>query len=133
MIWWLGFMIVSLAISLLKSLIGGPDSLKHVETIMPDVIFPSWMYAYLLLSGLAQIGCAFALLFWKKWGFYGLVALWVIGIIISIPMIKQTQVSMVDLVGPQVASLAMLFAFIASVMQIVITYLVIRPVWDELE
>ncbi|MCX6645630.1 MAG: hypothetical protein NTY09_04635 [bacterium] len=133
MTWWLGFIIVTLAISLFRTLIGGPDQLKQMETLVPGVIFPSWMYAYGLSNGLAQLGFAIALYLWKKWGFYGLVTVWVIGIIISIPMINQTQVLMVNLVGPQAASLAKIFVFIPSVMQILITYLVIRPVWDELE
>jgi hypothetical protein len=133
MIWWLGSIIVLLFISLVQNLTGGPDQLKHLETIMPGVVIPSWMPAFGISSGLAQIGCAVALLLWKKWGFYGLVALNLIGTFITIPMAKSMHEMLAAKVGPQSASLLMIFAFTMSFLQILITYLVIRPVWDELE
>jgi hypothetical protein len=136
---WLVLLIIGGVIGLFRNLSGGANS-AQMQQMFPNFSLPPWYIPYSIVSTLAQLGFAFALFQWKRWGYYGLCVVWVIGALAALPMMSQMAMAMATnpqfggaMPGPQLANIMDIAVFVGVGINILITYLVIQPVWDQLE
>jgi len=98
---WLGFMIFSIAFSFILVL--------ATPVISPWVAIPS-----LILNSV----CVWALYNWKRWGFYGIVTLNIIGLLLN---------------GGLYGGLGLMISIFSTAISILILYVAMSPVWDYFE
>jgi hypothetical protein len=63
----------------------------------PDTKLPVWYIVVMVITSLFNIVCAFALLGWRKWGFWGFCASNAAGFIVTIIMGQMLILSIFDL------------------------------------
>jgi hypothetical protein len=68
-----------------------------LKTAYPNA--PAWCFTALALLGVVHIVCAVGLLMWKKWGFYGIAALSVVGVGINVMIGLNIGFALLGLVG----------------------------------
>jgi hypothetical protein len=86
-------MIVGSSIFALLHLLGG----AALGRVAPAI--PGWAFPVLGLLGLFNLACAIALLSWKKWGFWGLLASSIVTFILNISIGVGPGSSILGLVG----------------------------------
>ena len=84
-----------------------------VQKGLPDA--PSWAIPVLGIFCIVNLACAIALWRWKRWGFYGFVVSAIVALVINI---------IIGLPAHQI---------IAGPVGVIILYVLVRPVWDQLE
>jgi uncharacterized membrane protein len=55
---------------------------QTIQSLVPSS--PGWTFPAFVLMGIANIICAVALFQWKKWAFWGVVTITIVGFIISL-------------------------------------------------
>ena len=111
---WLLLMILGGLIGALSYLTGGAMVQRgfqqaHVRAPSSGVMF--WM----ALLSLANVACAVAVWRWKRWGFYAVLAIAVLGIVTNAAIGFSVGTLLFSLIGPA------------------ILYFLLRPFWDRME
>jgi hypothetical protein len=75
---WLVLMIIAFAFSAFNYLVNG----AQVAAALPGAV-PSWAFTVLGIAAVVGVVSAIGLWMWKKWGFYGYIAVAVVALIIN--------------------------------------------------
>lgn len=103
------FMIAANGLSTLMYLLGGPV----VRAQLPD--YPGWVITVLGVLGLANVVSAIGVWGWKRWGFYGYLAVTFLSFALNVYIGQNIVSSLAGFIG------------------VIILYLLMRPVWNQME
>jgi len=85
--------IIANALASLGNLFGG----AMIRQSFPDV--PAWALPVLAVGGIFNIVCIIALFQWKKWGFYGAVASYIVAFFVNLVVGLNIVQALLGLVG----------------------------------
>jgi hypothetical protein len=115
---WLIFVIGGAFIGTLQLMIGGPEQLLESMSELLSTEPPSWYVPFIIIANLATLACGIGIWMWKRWGFYGYIAIqgaWFLAML------------------PFASAFVIIVNIFSAAIAIGIAWFVVSPYWEDLE